>query len=675
MLDRIITDIEAEGGTCYQVGGCVRDRLLGVAPKDIDVEVYAMKSDALISVLARYGKVSTVGAAFGVIKVRVGETEFDFSMPRRDSKSGAGHKGFIVETDSRMTLPEAAARRDFTINAISQDTQGNIHDPYNGAADLEQRILRHVSPAFAEDPLRVLRGMQFAARFDMSVAQETAALCRSLLPAYGTLSIERVWTEWQKWATKGRVPSRGLSFLYRTGWINLYPELAALIGLPQEPEWHPEGTRLSAISIDSSLARSAIPLPVDLNFVSFREFISCAATGNASIESGCGAPLTKIINQDVASRFPSAIGTGLDGTSFSGEFGEAGLAQAMSFVWKASFAARANEGRRIVLKIPFSRVKTIVDAGVDDFQVVWAVIRNVAVPVMNMLSPGKGASSHEHHYDPMNADGPVDSWPRCVEITARMDVDSGSSTVDRDVFFTFAIATIGDADRCVHTDNYTSRHNLFQFHNGGAYIHTKHVCDAAAAIAERDNLDEEDRTVLVFGALCHDFGKATTTAIINNRITSHGHDEAGVAPTESFMRSIGAPESIVNRVAQLTKHHMAHVNGTHTMNSARRLVARLGIHPDQLFRLIEADHSGRPPLPAGLPESAQTLMALIAQIGPTIVPILMGRHLLVHGWTPGPLMGQILRAVLEQQIDGAVSTFEQALAAAHTLRHEFVTIQ
>ena len=445
VLDGIIKAIETEGGRCFKVGGCVRDGLLGIEPKDIDVEVFSIGIDALIDILSTFGKVDMVGASFGVLKLRIGIEDFDFSLPRRDSKTAEGHKGFTVTTDAGMSLAEAAARRDFTINAISMASDGSIQDPYGGAADLAARILRHVSLAFAEDPLRVLRGIQFASRYNLTAAASTVAMCRSLIDKYPTLAVERVWGEWEKWATKGVMPSRGLAFLQRTGWIAHYPELAAMVGLPQEYDWHPEGS-----------------------------------------------------------------------------------------VWQ----------------------------------------------------------------------------------------------------------------------------------------HTKHVCDAAARIAKRDGLDAEDRLVFMFGALCHDMGKVTTTAIINGRITSHGHDVAGVAPTESFMRSIGAPERIVVKVAELTRYHMIHVNGEPTARTARRLVAKIKVAPAQLFRLIEADHSGRPPLPRGLPVHAQTLQALVAEIGDTVPPMLTGQHLIDHGWQTGPFIGVVLRSVYERQLNGEIINYEGALAAAIEMGHQ-----
>jgi tRNA nucleotidyltransferase (CCA-adding enzyme) len=137
---------------------------------------------------------------------------------------------------------EAAARRDFTLNAIAIDPfSGALIDPLGGESDLRARVLRHTGPAFADDPLRVLRAFQLAARYDLRLAPETAQLCREMVATYAELPVERVWGEWAKWAGDSARPSRGLEVLEETGWIVHFPEVAALRGTPQEPEWHPEG--------------------------------------------------------------------------------------------------------------------------------------------------------------------------------------------------------------------------------------------------------------------------------------------------------------------------------------------------------------------------------------------------------------------------------------------------
>ncbi|HVU18048.1 MAG TPA: polynucleotide adenylyltransferase [Candidatus Didemnitutus sp.] len=238
--------LRSAGGEPQVVGGCVRDWLLGLEPKDFDVEVFKMDFATMGRVLAPFGVTDVVGSSFGVLKVRIGGIEYDFSLPRRESKTGAGHRGFAIEPDPALTRAEAAARRDFTINAIAFDPfSEHLIDPHNGEKDLRAKVLRHTSDAFAEDPLRVLRGFQLAARFRLRMAPETVALCRSIRQTYPELAVERVWAEWDKWAVLAVQPSLGLAVLKETRWLAHFPEIAALDELPQEPEWHPEGDVLT----------------------------------------------------------------------------------------------------------------------------------------------------------------------------------------------------------------------------------------------------------------------------------------------------------------------------------------------------------------------------------------------------------------------------------------------
>ncbi len=226
----------------YLVGGGVRDWLLGVPGQDFDVEVFGVDYGSLVSALGRWGRADLVGRSFGVVKLTIDGQTFDFSLPRLDSKVGPGYTGFTVQFEPALTPREAAARRDYTINSLMFDPhRGGLLDFFGGAADLKQRVLRHTSEAFVEDPLRVLRGMQFAGRFDLTGAPETLALCRSIANSYSELALERVREEWFKWAAKSTRPSAGLRFLRDSGWLRHFPEAALLLGVPQDPGWHPEG--------------------------------------------------------------------------------------------------------------------------------------------------------------------------------------------------------------------------------------------------------------------------------------------------------------------------------------------------------------------------------------------------------------------------------------------------
>src|SRR5690625_1861556 len=171
-LAKVIEAVQSAGRP-YLVGGCVRDWLLGKEPHDFDIEVFETDYEKLRTVLAKFGPTEVVGKSFGVIKVRIGENEYDCSLPRREIKTGSGHRGFDVVPDSSLTLEEASSRRDFTINAIAWDPAlHEIVDPHGGRSDLEQRLLRHVGPAFSEDPLRVLRGFQLVSRFKLRTLPE-----------------------------------------------------------------------------------------------------------------------------------------------------------------------------------------------------------------------------------------------------------------------------------------------------------------------------------------------------------------------------------------------------------------------------------------------------------------------------------------------------------------------
>ena len=237
-LSSILLDLDAAGFRAIVVGGAVRDALLGLDPKDFDIEVYGISYDRLAAFLARYGSVDLVGKSFGVVKA----LGHDFSIPRRESKIGTHHRDFETTFDESITPREAASRRDFTINAIGYDpVRSELMDFFGGQQDLKNRVLRATGPAFSEDPLRVLRGMQFACRFDLRVDMETAEMCKSIADAYGTLARERVAEEFMKWAVKSSHPGRIAAYLAVTGWSVHFPEIARLKGVPQDPEWHPEG--------------------------------------------------------------------------------------------------------------------------------------------------------------------------------------------------------------------------------------------------------------------------------------------------------------------------------------------------------------------------------------------------------------------------------------------------
>jgi tRNA nucleotidyltransferase (CCA-adding enzyme) len=236
--EAIARRVRAAGGRALIVGGWVRDKLLGRPNKDIDIEVYGIPGDRLRSLLEELGRVNTVGESFTVFKVEA----VDVSLPRVESKIGRGHRGFAVTGDPNLPIEEAARRRDFTINSIAWDPLTDEYlDPYGGGEDLNRGVLKAVdSRTFPEDSLRVLRGIQFAARFEFQLDPGTRELCRHI--PLDDLPSERIWGEIEKLLLQARRPSIGLQLALELGVLDqLFPEIKALVGCPQEPEWHPEG--------------------------------------------------------------------------------------------------------------------------------------------------------------------------------------------------------------------------------------------------------------------------------------------------------------------------------------------------------------------------------------------------------------------------------------------------
>ncbi|MEK9156039.1 MAG: HD domain-containing protein [Patescibacteria group bacterium] len=240
---KIAVAVKTAAGRALVVGGYPRDTVLAkegfdIKPKDIDLEVFGLSADRLFKLLSEFGRVNEVGASFAVFKL----SDLDVSLPRRDSKTGAGHRDFRVETDPDLGFAEASRRRDFTINSLALDPlTGEMLDAHGGMSDIKNRILRATDyKLFGDDPLRVLRAMQLAARFDFKIEEKTMEVCRDLdlLP----LSRERIGEEWRKLLLKSPRPSIGLSASYDLLVIKkLHPEVEAMVGVPQSPKWHPEG--------------------------------------------------------------------------------------------------------------------------------------------------------------------------------------------------------------------------------------------------------------------------------------------------------------------------------------------------------------------------------------------------------------------------------------------------
>jgi tRNA nucleotidyltransferase (CCA-adding enzyme) len=445
MAVAIARAVRESGGRALIVGGWVRDRLLGRPSKDVDLEVFGVPADRVRALLERFGRVDAVGEQFTVYKVG----GLDVSLPRRESKSGRGHRGFVVTGDPDLSPVDAARRRDFTINAMSFDPLTEaIVDPFNGAQDLAAHVLRVVDPtSFADDSLRVLRALQFAARFELTVDPSTKALASSI--ALDDLPSERVWGEVEKLLLEARRPSIGFALGLELGVVRrLLPELEALVGCPQEPEWHPEG----------------------------------------------------------------------------------------------------------------------------------------------------------------------DVW-----------------------------------------------------------VHTLLVIDEARH--RIDDLARGPATAMMLGAVCHDLGKPATTAVIDGRIRSPGHEEGGVAPATMVLDRLNVHTidgyDVRRAVLGLVAHHLKpsafRKSSTPVSDSAfRRLAQKVDL--DLLARFAHADCAGR----AGTFDCSamdwfvDRARAIGVEHRPPD-PFVLGRHILALGVPPGPRVGEILRAIYERQLDGGVTTLEEALAIARAM--------
>ncbi|MGE4170577.1 MAG: CCA tRNA nucleotidyltransferase [Candidatus Margulisiibacteriota bacterium] len=238
LVDRLID----RGLTPYAVGGAVRDAVLGISTTDWDLEVFADSDSAeVLGVLAELGFNTLVGRQFGVFKGVFDGVAVDVSLPRTEVKTGSKHTQFEVQLNPRLSFEQAARRRDFTCNAMGVNlVSGQQVDPFGGQADLKATVLRHVGPAFSEDPLRVMRALQFSGRFGLAIAPETLLLCQSL--SLGDVSAERLWDEWLKLLLKSPTPSAGLRFFFDLGLDRAFPEFSGLEAVLQDPRYHPEGS-------------------------------------------------------------------------------------------------------------------------------------------------------------------------------------------------------------------------------------------------------------------------------------------------------------------------------------------------------------------------------------------------------------------------------------------------
>ncbi|MEA3476381.1 MAG: hypothetical protein U9R23_08095 [Candidatus Cloacimonadota bacterium] len=265
----IASAVKEAGGRAFLVGGCVRDMVLGQVSKDFDLEVYKLQPQEVEKIVKQFGKISDVGKSFGVLKVFFGEgITIDVSLPREDSKISAGHKGFDINTDPYMSFEKAASRRDFTINSIGFDPLTNkFYDPFNGIEDIKNKVLKVTNPkAFTEDPLRILRAIQFVARFELEVEPETKKAIQKMLPYLKELPKERILEEWKKLLLRAEKPSLGFIIgdelgvfkqlhpeFYTFEKIKIVSESKSPVGAPDiSGDWSEDIWAITIISVDAA---------------------------------------------------------------------------------------------------------------------------------------------------------------------------------------------------------------------------------------------------------------------------------------------------------------------------------------------------------------------------------------------------------------------------------------
>ena len=672
-ITKLAEIIKQNGGRAMLVGGCVRDELLNVKPKDFDVEVYGIEPPKLREILDGFGKVDAVGEAFTVYKIG---NDLDVALPRRERKTGRGHKGFVVEGDPQMSFAEAAKRRDFTVNAIMQDAlTGEIIDIFGGQADIENKILRVVSKeTFAEDSLRVLRAAQFAARFGFKIDEETIEICRSI--DLTDLPKERVWGELEKLLLKSEKPSIGLQWLRELGIVEqLFPELEAMIDVPQESEWHPEGWLFSALPPESFITGVTQSVAVNSGFT-LRELLTSSSAG-ATIVPTSGSASDAYISRTALTDFKSANDARANSLFSASPTSPTIVAQSESLVWTfGTLATLADEVVRVVFKIPLDNVRPIVFSAVDDFEIVRGIVQPVAVFVMNMLPSFEFSVENQFHNQTVNAHRPVFTLPTGVSVSAVV-VDARTSAINDDVFFYFDLSFVGNTN-FIHKVNKSFSTNCFYVNLGDVFYHTLLVIDEARKLI--DDLPYQKQVTVMLGALCHDFGKPATTKFFDGRWRSHAHDEAGVAPTISFLDTLGIHTldgyEVREQIVQLVRYHLlpGMFYKSKPGDGAFRRLARK-VEPDLLYRVSKADSLGRNPewLPKEKHFDAAAQEWFIERARELNIeneapkPILLGRHLIELGQKPSKEFGEILKAVYELQLDGKVVNLEEAVAKARNI--------
>lgn len=705
----VLREIWTKGGKPYAVGGCIRDSIIAsqenkdAVIKDYDIEVFHMPPDKLLNLLKGFGKVNVVKQAFPVYKLIVRENIYDFSIPRHDNSTGAGHNNYTVSVDPFMSIEKASERRDFTMNAIYYDPFGQwIHDPLNGLVDLRNKYLRPIGEHFGEDVLRILRAFQFMSRFNMSYGQELIVLGKNLKQDYKLLSQERIRDEWLKWAEHSIKPSIGLKFLKEIGWLEFYPEIEALVDVPQDKLWHPEGSSLLfESSLFSSITGSTKTVASSSTFGEL--FISSPAI-NTLLETGSTTTRTEsIIRKRVLQLFSTFDAGNLD-PFFSSPSSVTNSTKTQSFMLSVgSVTLRASKIFRVMFKIPFNEMHTVMLGSSHKSKVFRDVVKLVAINMMDMFPSFKPTTNHNFHNITMDTDaipiGTVGSFHVFVPIFV---VNGMLDTVDDDVIFAFDLCmfdTHGHNNSPEIVCGYVSLHNCITKH-GDVFIHTCEVLDAMAWQCDRDAVNGYARIKRIFAALCHDFGKPTHTWLqpkdghdeIHWKDISHwsasevtvfqknhwdeewrwrspAHDKAGEEPTRIFMDRLFRAQNqkktdkIVEDVIAMVVTHMRHIGLTITDSSVKKLSKDVLL--EDMEAIVNADSNGRPFFPEKW-EANPVMREIIDKAKELSVksqkptPILKGKHLLEMGFEESPEIGKIIRNSFEAQLQGDFNDIEGA---------------